>query len=52
MSGFFIYKKEGMIKMTNKDLAELLYPNLKYTIDSDLRVISRNSVNISIREVN
>lgn len=26
--------------------------NLKYTIDSDLRVISRNSVNISIREVN
>ncbi len=24
---------------------------LKYTIDSDLRVISRNSVNISIREV-
>ena len=27
------------------------YVNLKYTIDSDLRVISRNSVNISIREV-
>ncbi|MBO5019279.1 MAG: DUF1934 domain-containing protein [Clostridia bacterium] len=26
--------------------------NLKYTIDSDLRVISRNSVNILIREVN
>ena len=26
--------------------------NLKYTIDSDLRVISHNSVNISIREVN
>ncbi len=25
--------------------------SLKYTIDSDLRVISRNSVNISIREV-
>ena len=26
--------------------------NLKYTIDSDLRVISRNSVDISIREEN
>lgn len=26
--------------------------NLKYVIDSDLRVISRNSVNISIREEN
>ncbi len=26
--------------------------NLKYTIDSDLRLISRNEVNISIKEVN